>query len=120
MKTLKIILGIIAINLTLLIIIQLGIWPYKVHAREIMEENFENSFTVASHGYFSNPDDLNEDPTISGVLINVREMQNWIQFDYDDGRMSYEDAELYFSVLEIVTKQLKEIQQNNSKQNDQK
>jgi len=62
-----------------------------------------------------NPDDLNEDPSIDGVIINVREMQNWIEFDYEDGRMSYEDAELYYSVMEIVVKQLKEIKENDIK-----
>lgn len=34
MKTIKILLGIIAINLTLLTIIQMGIWPPKVQAIE--------------------------------------------------------------------------------------
>ena len=34
MKTIKILLGIIAINLTLLTIIQTGIWPPKVQASE--------------------------------------------------------------------------------------
>ena len=35
MKTIKILLGIIAINLTLLTIIQTGIWPTKAQATEI-------------------------------------------------------------------------------------
>ena len=34
MKTIKILLGIIAINLTLITIIQTGLWPSKVQARE--------------------------------------------------------------------------------------
>ena len=34
MKTIKILLGIIAINLTLLTIIQTGVWPPKVQASE--------------------------------------------------------------------------------------
>ena len=35
MKTIKILLGIIAINLTLITIIQTGVWPSKVQAREL-------------------------------------------------------------------------------------
>ncbi len=123
MKTIKIVLGIIVINLTLLTIIQTGVWPPKVQASEttLTENNLisnDDVFAVANNVYFSDPDDLNEDSTISGVLINIREMQNWIEYDYEEGRMSYDDAELYFSVLEIVIKQLEKIQQNNSKEND--
>tara|TARA_B100001287_G_C22324356_1_gene363142 strand:- start:115 stop:486 length:372 start_codon:yes stop_codon:yes gene_type:complete len=123
MKTIKIVLAIIVINLTLLTIIQTGIWPPKVQASEttLTENNLisnDDVFAVANNVYFSDPDDLNEDSTISGVLINIREMQNWIEYDYEEGRMSYDDAELYFSVLEIVIKQLEKIQQNNSKEND--
>ena len=39
MKTIKILLGIIAINLTLLTIIQTGIWPPKVQASETNYSN---------------------------------------------------------------------------------
>ena len=39
MKTIKILLGIIAINLTLLTIIQTGIWPPKVQASETNSSN---------------------------------------------------------------------------------
>ena len=39
MKTIKIILGIIAINLTLLTIIQTGVWPPKVQASETNHTN---------------------------------------------------------------------------------
>ena len=39
MKTIKILLGIIAINLTLLTIIQTGIWPPKVQASETNHTN---------------------------------------------------------------------------------
>ena len=39
MKTIKIILGIIAINLTLLTVIQTGIWPPKVQASETNYSN---------------------------------------------------------------------------------
>ena len=41
MKTIKILLGIIAINLTLITIIQTGVWPSKVQARE-----FNNSLNT--------------------------------------------------------------------------
>ena len=41
MKTIKILLGIIAINLTLITIIQIGLWPSKVQARE-----FNNSLNT--------------------------------------------------------------------------
>jgi len=53
MKTIKILLGIIAINLTLLTIIQTGIWPPKVQANS---ENFTaaygGSYGVADGGYY--------------------------------------------------------------------
>ena len=39
MKTIKILLGIIAINLTLLTIIQTGVWPPKVQASETNYSN---------------------------------------------------------------------------------
>ena len=39
MKTIKILLGIIAINLTLLTIIQTGVWPPKVQASETNHTN---------------------------------------------------------------------------------
>ena len=39
MKTIKILLGIIAINLTLLTIIQTGVWPPKVQANETNHTN---------------------------------------------------------------------------------
>ena len=39
MKTIKILLGIIAINLTLLTIIQTGVWPPKVQASETNHSN---------------------------------------------------------------------------------
>ena len=39
MKTIKILLGIIAINLTLLTVIQTGIWPPKVQASETNYSN---------------------------------------------------------------------------------
>jgi len=42
MKTIKILLGIIAINLTLLTIIQTGIWPPKVQASETNISSIEN------------------------------------------------------------------------------
>ena len=56
MKTIKILLGIIAINLTLLTIIQTGIWPPKVQASEttLTESNLvsnDDVFAVASGGY---------------------------------------------------------------------
>ena len=56
MKTIKILLGIIAINLTLLTIIQTGVWPPKVQASEtnLIENNIwssETVFAVASGGY---------------------------------------------------------------------
>ena len=56
MKTIKILLGIIAINLTLLTIIQTGVWPPKVQASEtnLTTNNLvsnDGAFTVASGGY---------------------------------------------------------------------
>ena len=56
MKTIKILLGIIAINLTLLTIIQTGVWPPKVQASEtnFTESNLvsnDDCFGVASGGY---------------------------------------------------------------------
>ena len=56
MKTIKILLGIIAINLTLLTIIQTGIWPPKVQASEttLTESNLvlnDDDFAVSSGGY---------------------------------------------------------------------
>ena len=56
MKTIKILLGIIAINLTLLTIIQTGVWPPKVQASEtnLKENNIvsnDDIFAVASGGY---------------------------------------------------------------------
>ena len=56
MKTIKILLGIIAINLTLLTIIQTGVWPPKVQASEtnFTESNLvsnDDVFAVASGGY---------------------------------------------------------------------
>lgn len=58
MKTIKILLGIIAINLTLLTIIQTGIWPPKVQASET---NYSN----VNYGLVP----LNEDGSIN-VNIN--------------------------------------------------
>ena len=59
MKTIKILLGIIAINLTLLTIIQTGVWPPKVKASEtnFTESNLvsnDDKFAVASGGYLYN------------------------------------------------------------------
>ena len=56
MKTIKILLGIIAINLTLLTIIQTGVWPPKVQASEtnLTTNNLvsnDDDFAVASGGY---------------------------------------------------------------------
>ena len=56
MKTIKILLGIIAINLTLLTIIQTGIWPPKVQASEtnLTTNNLvsnDDKVAVASGGY---------------------------------------------------------------------
>ena len=56
MKTIKILLGIIAINLTLLTIVQTGVWPPKVQASEtnLKENNIvsnDDCFAVASGGY---------------------------------------------------------------------
>ena len=56
MKTIKILLGIIAINLTLLTIIQTGVWPPKVQASEtnLKENNIvsdDEYFSIASGGY---------------------------------------------------------------------
>ena len=60
MKTIKILLGIIAINLTLLTIIQTGIWPPKVQASEtkLLESNsisnevlFPHSGMLVHNGY---------------------------------------------------------------------
>ena len=56
MKTIKILLGIIAINLTLLTIIQTGVWPPKVQASEtnLTTNNLvsnDDAFAVASGGY---------------------------------------------------------------------
>ena len=50
MKTIKILLGIIAINLTLLTIIQTGVWPPKVQASET---NFTESNLVSNDDYFA-------------------------------------------------------------------
>ena len=54
MKTIKILLGIIAINLTLLTVIQTGIWPPKVQASEtnIIQTAIRgsNNFAVESNG----------------------------------------------------------------------
>ena len=50
MKTIKILLGIIAINLTLLTIIQTGVWPPKVQANET---NFTESNLVSNDDYFA-------------------------------------------------------------------
>ena len=54
MKTIKILLGIIAINLTLLTIIQTGVWPPKVQASETNYSNilFDGSaVAIESGGY---------------------------------------------------------------------
>ena len=50
MKTIKILLGIIAINLTLLTIIQTGVLPPKVQASET---NFTESNLVSNDDYFA-------------------------------------------------------------------
>ena len=60
------------------------------------------------------PDDLNDRPTIEGALINLNELQEWIQVDYEKGHISYKDAELYYSVLEITKKQLKKYDKQNN------
>ena len=59
MKTIKILLAIIAINLTLLTIIQTGIWPTKAQATEI-----NNPIINANYGLVP----LNEDGSIDVKL----------------------------------------------------
>ena len=79
MKTIKILLGIIAINLTLLTIIQTGIWPPKVQASEtnLKTNNLvsnDDDFAVASGGYLY-------------TWQRKTYMSNWV--DGDDGYDGY-------------------------------
>ena len=65
MKTIKMLLGIIAINLTLITIIQTGIWPSKVQSRE-----FNNSLST---NYGLVPLNENGNISIEGEMDVVEE-----------------------------------------------
>ena len=75
MKTIKILLGIIAINLTLLTIIQTGIWPPKVQASET---NYSN----VNYGLVP----LNENGNINVEVIgDINARCHYKKDDYDIG-----------------------------------
>ena len=88
MKTIKILLGIIAINLTLLTIIQTGVWPPKVQASET------NTSTTLNTNYGLVP--LNNDGSIDVNVVNNQGviLKGWKGKELDIGVMNFDYAPL--------------------------
>ena len=65
--------------------------------------------------FTNNPQEINERKTIEGVLINVTELQRWVNMDYQKNIIDKETASMYYSLLEVTINQLKSIQNDKQK-----
>ena len=59
--------------------------------------------------FSQHPSDINERKTIEGVLINVKELQRWVNIDFNAKVIDPETASMYYSLLEVTINQLESI-----------